>query len=517
VWLAGSVLLAATGILVGCAVTATVAPVLAVQHPSFTPGTACDAASCHTPAYFHPSYTHKEPYLGPCDTCHNLVSWKQAAYTHKNPVFSAGTHNVVGCATCHTEGKPNPDPACTTCHKPPHKGWTSCPSCHGPVAWRMFNSLPAGHVSLEGSHAVLVCLDCHKAPVEPVKARTCVDCHGTHHGGLTQCYKCHSPATGWNPKAGWTHSDFFVLRGIHKTLDCAQCHVNNKFQGLPKVCVGCHGRHHGGLTDCASCHTTSAFKPPTFDHSDVFALSGAHGRLACTKCHPKLNFTRAVAFGRTIDHTHPACGECHLPHHGGLTDCGACHTTSAFKPAKFDHSNVFILVGQHAVLYAHGQCSGCHPCGHFAGTPTACVACHAGVSPHGSGITDCGQCHTPAKLPAGFSQTKPFPAHPVALGTHHLSSPCTDCHPTLVFSHFKQCSDCHAGSGVATTKVPHVGPSTCFDCHTPTVWNETHFVHPLIAGSPHSWVTFGPYPTGCATSCHPGLDFTTNSCTNCHL
>ena len=98
VWLVGSALLATVVFLVGCAVSTSVAPVLPAKHISYPAGTACDAVGCHT------QYKHQEPYLGPCDTCHNLTDWKQVTYKHKDPTFDNGMHSLVGCSTCHTEG-----------------------------------------------------------------------------------------------------------------------------------------------------------------------------------------------------------------------------------------------------------------------------------------------------------------------------------------------------------------------------------------------------------------------------
>ena len=99
IWLVGSAMLAATTVLVGCAVSNVVKPMVAAKHIAYAPGTACDAVGCHTPTYFNPAYTHQQPYLGPCDTCHNLVSWKQVTYKHKNAAFDSGMHPLLGCST----------------------------------------------------------------------------------------------------------------------------------------------------------------------------------------------------------------------------------------------------------------------------------------------------------------------------------------------------------------------------------------------------------------------------------
>jgi hypothetical protein len=536
-------MLAATVALVGCAVTTSVIPVVPVAaHVAYPAGTACDATGCHTPDYFKPAYTHKEPYLGPCDLCHNTVAWKQVTYKHKAAGFDNGMHAVVGCAKCHTEGTPSVPPVrgCVVCHTPQHKGWESCGSCHTTFAFRMFNAPPAGHLSLLGGHATLSCLDCHTAKTEPATPRQCVDCHGTHHGGLTTCQDCHTPDAGkWVPKPGWSHSKFFVLRGFHKTLECAQCHINDRFAGTPKVCVGCHGRMHGGLTDCGGCHNTTAFKPATFRHSSVWTLTGTHAELKCSKCHPDASHNRV--FARHIGTGGTNCNSCHPignpgSEHGGLTNCGACHNTTSFDPAtKFHHSSFFRLLGVHTTL----ACAKCHTGGAFTRlnfTNTSgqwkCVDCH--LVHHGN-QTECTNCHQPT----AWADTLPIvhPAANIPLGPSHAwPNPCDRCHPGNNFDTTAvpttPCENCHgAGAPGGGQKIPHVGPTHCLSCHLPTVWADVrNFTHPRIfgdlllagyVGTSHEYTEFGGYPTGCIlchTSSGPNPDFTAYSCTaaGCH-
>jgi hypothetical protein len=569
VWFIGSALLAAVVFLVGCSVSTSV-KVTSAKHVSYAAGTACNAANCHT------QYKHEKPYLGACSTCHHsLVSWKQVTYTHKDPTFDNGMHSLVGCSTCHTEGQALPSGGCSTCHDSPHGGWNGCSSCHTTVAWGLRKPLPSNHLSLAGGHSTLACTDCHKSTTEPATARKCVDCHGTHHGGLRNCQDCHDPSRGWKPKANFNHDTFFKLVGIHKTLQCAQCHTNGKFAGTPRVCVGCHGKHHGGLTDCASCHTTSSFKPSTFKHSSVFVLTGQHTKLACTSCHPKKRYAHVISGGShrcvachgkqhggltncaschttssfkpsTFKHSsvfvltgqhkklactscHPKkryahvisggshrCVACHGKQHGGLSNCASCHTTKGFESTTFKHSSVFVLTGQHAKLASEDKCYKCHPGNAFTVVAgTKCVDCHGSSSPHGSSVTKkCQTCHTTA----GFDQVSSYPAHPITLGTEHSSRACTLCHTSLVFSDAtKSCSSCHTA--------PHVGPTDCLDCHTPTTWSDTTFTHPVITGfgetAPHYYTDFGSYPSGCV-ECHTSSssipDFTAYSCTaaGCH-
>lgn len=564
VWLGGLALLLTVVALVGCAVSTTVGPAKVVKHPTYTAGTACDAAGCHD------TYKHKEPYLGPCETCHTLDRWKPSVYSHKDTTFDNGMHPLIGCAMCHTEGEPLPTGGCITCHDAPHAGSKTCTDCHTTTAWGLRKPLPAEHVSLLGGHSKVACFDCHTAKKVADKPRACVDCHGTNHGGLRNCATCHDPATGWKPKPGWSHDTFFKITGKHKSLDCTRCHKSGRFAGTPRVCVGCHGKKHGGLTNCASCHTTAGFKPSTFRHASVFPLTGRHAKIDCTKCHARRQYAKVVGNG-----SH-RCVSCHGTQHGGLTDCADCHTTAGFENATFRHASVFPLTGEHAEL----ACSKCHIGGQFTVKGRRCVDCHG--AQHG-GLTDCASCHTtagfspstfshasvfpligrhatlacanchvaaltflPAPDPncaschgpnhgftaatdctrchtfAGWSPTKPIvhPATSVPLGvTHSDTTRCTRCHTGNVFVGVpvRPCSNCH--------NAPHVAPATCLDCHVPTVWADVRFTHPRIDGfgqvGVHEPTEFGPYPSGCA-NCHPGTgidpNFGSYSCTaaGCH-
>lgn len=505
-WLGGLALLLAVVALVGCAVSATVSPVKIAKHPGYTAGVTCDSTGCHN------SYKHKEPYLGPCENCHSLDKWKPAVYSHKDTTFDNGMHPLIGCAMCHTEGQPLPSRECSACHDAPHAKSPTCTNCHTTTAWGMRKALPANHVSLLGGHSTLACFDCHDAKPAPAKARTCVDCHGSNHGGLTNCQDCHAPATGWKPKDGWSHDPFFKITGQHKALDCTQCHKNGRFAGTPKVCVGCHGKKHGGLTDCASCHTTAGFKPATFKHSSVFTLTGLHKQLPCTECHAKREFAKVLGNG-----SH-RCVDCHGTQHGGQTNCAECHTTSGFSLAH--HPSTFPLTGTHGGTNGP-KCSDCHgAASQFVKPSTRCVACHAAASKHGATITQCQNCHTPvANWVPKATIVHPPASFPLS-GTHATLA-CTRCHPDGKFASIDgaSCVTCHAGD------IPHVGPTDCGRCHRSTSWADVHFNHPLImnsentAPSQHFYLDFGPYAAGCL-NCHPGTgpnpNFTAASCTDCH-
>ncbi len=162
------------------------------------------------------------------------------------------------------------------------------------------------------------------------------------------------------------------MTGAHQQAACSDCHKDKTFQGTPASCSGCHSgddAHKGSLgTDCALCHSTSAWKPATFNHAkSAFPLTGAHAQVQCGACHAN----------QTFKGTPTNCYACHSgdDNHGGKfgKDCAACHVTASWSQVTFDHNKSgFPLTGAHASVV----CSKCHANG-FSGTPKACAACHA--------------------------------------------------------------------------------------------------------------------------------------------
>lgn len=536
--------------LAGCAASETTGPKKdEFTHPTVAEGQAC--SSCKEANHDH---EHEEPFTDEnCAGCHTIESWTDVTYSHKVEYLNTGLHSQLSCLWCHTEGEPAPSPACETCHadKSPHKEAENpaCVTCHTPdQPWVLPRPLPEDHLSLEGGHKDVSCFACHNKPREAdAEPRKCVDCHGENHGGLRNCESCHHPSRGWEPSPDFDHNAFFRLTGAHKTVSCAGCHRNGKFAGTSSDCVSCHGVKHGvrncaschtpatgwralpgfnhglfgfrltgahtkvscnrchpnrrfagtpsncsgchrvahaGLTRCQNCHTTSRWRPSTFNHSAHFRLTGNHQSLSCARCHP----------GGRYRGTPTSCTGCHGTAHGGLTACAQCHTPAGWKPTTFNHANVFPLTGAHAGK----ACTACHPNGNFGttigGGGKACASCHASVNPHGTGIGDCGACHTPA----GWTSIKPI-THPgnIRLGTTHTEMGCRVCHNSLNFSDATTpCQTCHSSA------VPHVGPTDCGRCHQPSVWSDTSkFTHRTISEHANEMESM-------CLSCHPGGNFT---------
>ncbi|MCB8923193.1 MAG: hypothetical protein H6662_16520 [Ardenticatenaceae bacterium] len=251
---------------------------------------------------------------------------------------------------------------------------------------------------------------------------------------------------------------FFPLTGGHSDLACSTCHTGDTYSGAPAECIACHAEDdtHQGLygSDCASCHTSSAWQKIDFNHDII-------GTQDCIDCHtpPKDHYAgtcRACHIDTTnfnivfFDHSFIGdqdCAACHTPpanHYAGT--CRACHIdTSNFSIVFFDHS----FIGDQ-------DCAACHlpPANHYPGT---CSACHQDTSNfrnaffNHAGLTDCAACHAP-------------PAN-------HFPGQCSNCHNTntftgATFNHTfpvnhgdanNQCETCHPGNNTQTY--------TCYTCH----------------------------------------------------
>ncbi len=202
-------------------------------------GKALLCAKCHVPSYYRPSTfrhpktacltCHKPPHpdRGTCLQCHTQHTWKS---TFVHPVTLTGTHASFPCEKCHTSGTSSPPQSCQNCHKPPHPVYGSCLTCHSTTSWASHFAHP---IALGGVHATFPCGRCHTNGINAPGA-ACTTCHGSNHGGLTNCAQCHtmsgwSPSTFHHPGAGEHTAGSFT---------CSACHPNNSFA---KVYCSCHG------------------------------------------------------------------------------------------------------------------------------------------------------------------------------------------------------------------------------------------------------------------------------------
>jgi len=260
-----------------------------------------------------------------CNTCHEMNpyydSWKTSA------------HAGVDCVDCHIPpgiisfletklfsfreiwvhftGTPTPPLAVT--RDIPN---ANCLSCHpNPGEATLGATGLAGVFFSHDDHAAENCIDCHVRLVHrtvsppdyvpPGEMAFCLECHnGTT--ASSDCSYCHSApheprgeCNSCHNQTSWTEATVdhpFPLAGAHAGLTCTDCHVSRPgVENIPgtelpeadPACISCHGDEHGGLTDCAGCHTPEGWTPASFQHPQVgeHIPFGEHP-LDCSDCHP---------------------------------------------------------------------------------------------------------------------------------------------------------------------------------------------------------------------------------------
>jgi hypothetical protein len=385
-----------------------------------------------------------------CVACHDGLETLGANFDHARTRFPlTGGHLNLLCVSCHTNARTLNDlqstpTDCANCHAKdePHGGrfGTDCASCHTSDAWAPAKfDHDLARFKLTGEHIGVACENCHK---NHVLAGTPMDCQSCHldqdpHGDVfgTDCAACHT-TNGWG-EVTYDHAQTgFVLNGAHATLTCKQCHGSTPASQMSSSCGACHAKDdkHGGSLgmNCGACHSTTAWKPSTFNHAlSNFPLTGAHASVACASCHKNGQFAG----------TSTSCYSCHAQddNHGGRfgKDCGACHSTSTWKGATFDHSlSGFALTGAHASV----ACSSCHQNGQFSGTSSACASCHGEPAYHrGVFGTNCGSCHSTSNWSATYNGS--HPRIDERDGRNHHGASCHDCHTQSLGS--ATCTKCH--------------------------------------------------------------------------
>ena len=526
------------------------------QNPTQYKLTPAECGNCHLTTFAattNPSHV-QGGFSRRCEDCHNTTSptWQGAAFEHPASFPLAGRHAGITCVRCHP-GRvyTGTSPQCASCHRPDYDRAANpnhvasgfpmqCENCHTIQGWRpaIFDHSQT-RFALTGAHTRTDCAKCHPGGKYTGTPSDCYACHQANYNATTnpnhvagrfstRCTDCHNTGA-WKP-ANFDHSKTrFPLNGAHERLDCAKCHPGGKYTGTPLDCYACHSAKYAATTSpnhtaagfgtaCQTCHTTAAWKPASFDHSSKFALTGAHTRTDCAKCHPGGRYT-----GTPKD-----CYSCHQakyaattnPNHaasGFPTQCQTCHNTSAWKPASFDHNQTrFALTGAHS----RTDCAKCHPGGRYTGTPTDCYSCHqakynATTNPNHASAgypTQCQNCHsTSAWKPASVNhnQTK-FP-----LTGAHTAVACAKCHVGGKYTGTPtDCFSCHQAKYNATTSPNHAsaGYSTqCQTCHTTSAWKPATFSHTKFP------LTGAHTSVDCA-KCHVGGRYagTPSDCWSCH-
>jgi hypothetical protein len=267
-------------------------------------------ADCHADA--HGGQLARRRDGGACASCHGLDGFLPTTFgvtDHRKLEFALqGRHADVSCHACHGPDRPGLPalpgrdvlgPAgvqfrmekadCETCHHDPHLGrfaangdrpaGEGCLSCHDTGSFRRSRvdaELHRGFAfALDGAHAAVPCLECHRELDRPLSPSTLV-------AGAV------GPALA-----------FRIER-----RDCRDCHED------PHGGQFSHREDEGA---CTACHGVDAFRPAVrFDHrrDSVFPLEGAHARTACVACHQPAEFAdgNRGPWYRPLPHR---CEDCH--------------------------------------------------------------------------------------------------------------------------------------------------------------------------------------------------------------
>jgi hypothetical protein len=277
--------------------------------------------------------------------------------------------------------------------------------------------------------------------------------------------------------------------------------------------------HAGFSSDCATCHSSAAWRPAAFTEHE-WPLLGAHEQATCGSCH--------TGSPPAYEGTPTDCVSCHQadrqaavnpPHDAFSSDCGSCHGTSTWDSAAFEHT-AFALTGAHQLA----DCASCHSGSPavFSGTPTDCLSCHqadrqaAVAPPHDGFSSDCGSCHgTSSWDSAAFEHTA------FQLTGAHQTADCASCHtgsPAVFAGTPSECVGCHRADYDASPFPGHASfPTTCSDCHTTSAWTPAsggaHPENRFPTTGPHNMpcndghdATLGPNGRGNANcvGCHTG-------------
>ena len=379
---------------------------------------------------------------------------KTIYFPHDSLGFSLKTHQGNICQDCHPSSVKNFNlETCVFCHEQTDLKFTkehtlafgvNCLACHDGLETygKSFNHDDFPYKIL-GKHKEVLCAVCHPTARSKTDLRStpqdCSACHqkdNIHSDRIgISCGDCHTP-DGWKPAKFDHNLANFKLEGKHIDVTCENCHVGGKYLGTAMECNACHSKddeHKGSYgTNCGNCHTPLGWKPATFDHAlSAFPLTGMHIGVPCTNCH----------INKIFKGTPTDCYNCHAKndqHRGSFgTSCDACHTTSGWLPATFNHAlSNFPLTGAHKNLV----CESCHTKSNYKFVSSACVSCHADPSWHaGSFGTNCSSCHTTNNWSASYNGS--HPSFGDVGGINHGGASCKTCHPENVSTY--TCTSCH--------------------------------------------------------------------------
>lgn len=452
------------------------------------------------------------------------------------------------CEKCHKKfDKAAQSQMCMDCHKDVGKDVADkkghhgridttkeCKECHGEHKGRDFKAAEFDQkkfdhkltdYELKGSHLAekVKCEGCHKAGAKfrdaPSLCHTChkKDDEKAHKGKLgTDCAKCHSEKD-WKTTTFDHNKTDFKLLGKHIEVKCLKCHIDNKYKGVPKTCVGCHKKeddkaHKGKLgPECEKCHGEKDWKTTKFDHDKTnFKLLGKHDEVKCDKCH----------IDKKYKDTPKLCNACHKKdddkiHKGKFgPKCETCHTEKDWKEILFDHekSTKFPLLGKHR---APLKCVSCHKGDLYKDKLLmTCVSCHKkddDKAHKGNFGPKCESCHTEKdwkEVLFDHDKKTKFPL----LGKHRAPLKCSSCHKGDLYKDklAMDCFSCHEKDDRHKTQEG----KKCETCHLEDSWIKTKFDHQRMSKYP----LLGRHALVTCKKCHAAPTFkdASKECIGCH-
>lgn len=366
------------------------------------------------------SSCHADPHAGQfesttCSSCHGLQEWRGAErFDHQQTGFPlTGLHRDVSCSDCHqpraggdVQYRGLAAETCADCHQDPHQGRLegTCANCHSTDGWDRTETTGFDHdrtrYPLRGRHRSVACVACHGESLtrsfSSERFDRCETCHRDPHAGqLSQegrgCDSCHDVA-GFEPSL-FDQDDHettgFSLEGAHRNVPCVECHRRVPADSLVRAglaraprtrqllqfrfasssCESCHRNPHDKSVralpnGCETCHSPVRWSEVAFDHASTgFFLEGRHADVSCLQCHRES--TAGADLKRVGFSTARAdCRACHdSPHQGQFgtaeepNPCARCHDSDSWEPSRFDHRDVYLLVGAHRAV----PCRTCHP------------------------------------------------------------------------------------------------------------------------------------------------------------
>ena len=285
--------------------------------------TSSSCTSCHTDV-------HRAELGVDCLSCHTTHSWvvPDMVQKHQQTRFPlTGRHRISPCQSCHSNASEHQyvgtPITCLGCHRtdyetatnPDHRVAqfsTDCSQCHQvtSLSWSGSFDHAVSGFPLTGAHRAAPCGSCHQSNTFKGLPTECVACHQADYQRTTNpnhvavnfpmtCQTCHN-TTAWQG-AAFDHSGTrFPLTGAHVATPCQSCHTNGNYHLVYADCYQCHQAEYQQSVnpnhvvanfphDCGPCHSTSAWRPSTFNHDqqNFRIYTGAHrGRwTVCSDCH----------------------------------------------------------------------------------------------------------------------------------------------------------------------------------------------------------------------------------------